>query len=93
MSVRVVEKDCCLREGKLVIVLEGANPEEVLSNEARSMAIKSAAAFGYPRVGINGQSGSFPVDDDGKAYEDWNEQSKLGLISAYRNEIYLIGGI
>lgn len=93
MSLRIVDSDCRLEDNKLVIVVEGAGPEEVLSQTAKTMAIQKAAACGYPRVGINGQSGSYPVDKDGKTYEDWNEQSRRGLIAAYRNEIKLMGGL
>jgi hypothetical protein len=93
MSLRIVDKDCRIENGKLVIVIEGEGPEEVLSNTAKNLALQKAAACGYPRVGINGQSGSFPVDAEGKTYDDWNEQSKRGLIAAYRNEILLMGGL
>ncbi len=93
MALAVVDKDCRIEDGKLVIVIEGANPEEVLSIQAKSMAMAKAANCGYPRVGINGQSGSYPVDSDGKTYEDQNDQAKKGLIAGYRNEIRLMGGI
>jgi hypothetical protein len=93
MPLRVVDQECRIEEGKLVIVVEGENPEEVLSNEAKMMALQKAAACGYQRIGINGTSGSYPVDADGRQYEDWNEQAKAGLIAAYRNEIKLMGGI
>jgi hypothetical protein len=93
MSLHIVDKDCRIEDGKLIIVVEGPGPEEVLSNTAKQMAIQKAAESGYVRIGINGQSGSFPVDADGKSYEDWNKQSKDGLIAAYRNEIKLMGGL
>lgn len=93
MSIRIIDKDCRIEDGKLVIVIEGANPEEVLSSTAKTMALQKAASCGYPRVGINKQSGSFPVDAAGATYEDWNEQARRGQISAYRNEIVLMGGL
>jgi hypothetical protein len=89
----IVEKACRVEDGKLVIVVEGDNPEEVLSNTAKTLAMQKAASFGYPRVGINGQTGSFPVDKEGNTYDDWNDQSRRGLIAAYRNEIKLMGGL
>ena len=93
MALRIVEKDCRVQEGKLVIVVEGNDPEEVLSPNAKTLALQKATTFGYPRIGVNSQSGSYPVDSDGKTYEDWNEQSRLGKINAYRNDIFLMGGI
>jgi hypothetical protein len=93
MALSIIDKDCRIEDGKLVIVVQGDNPEEVLSNTAKSMALQKAAACGYPRIGINGQSGSFPVDADGKTYDDWNDQARRGLIVGYRNEIKLMGGL
>ncbi len=93
MPVRVVDKDCRIEDGKLVIVVEGDNPEEVLGNDAKMMAIQKAGACGYPRVGINGTSGSYPVDANGESRDDWNELAKEGAIAAYRNEIKLMGGL
>jgi hypothetical protein len=93
MSVRIIEKDCRVEDGKLIIVVEGENPEEVLSPTAKTMAIQKAASFGYPRVGFNGQTGSYPVDANGNTHDDWNDQARRGLIAAYRNEIKLMGGL
>jgi hypothetical protein len=93
MSIKIIDNACKIEDGKLVIVVEGPGPEEVLSANARSLAIQKAASCGYAHVGVNGQSGSYPVDSDGKTYEDVNEQARRGLISAYRNEIRLMGGL
>lgn len=93
MSLRVIDQDCRIEDGKLVIVVEGDNPEEVLSNEAKTIALQKAAACGYPRVGINGTSGSYPVDGEGNTYDDWNAMARENLIIAYRNEIKLMGGL
>lgn len=93
MSLKVIDKDCRVQENKLIIVVEGSNPGEVTSTEANHIAVSKAASLGYSRVGINNHSGSYPVDSEGNQYEDWNEQSRKGLISAYRNDIALMGGI
>ena len=93
MALKVIDNDCRVESGKLIIVIEGASPDVVLSNEAKNMALTKAAEFGYTRLGINGQSGSYPVDEYGKEHEDWNEMSKEGKIAAYRNEIKLMGGL
>ena len=99
MSVKIIDEACRIEDGKLIIVVEGDNPEVVLSNEARKLAIEKAATFGYQRVGFNGQSGSYPVDVSGgtcdaagKEY-DWNKMAKEDLIAGYRNEIKLLGGL
>lgn len=93
MALQIVDNECRIEDGKLVIVVEGDGPESVLSNEAKQMAVAKAAACGYSRVGINGQSGSYPVDADGKTYDDWNDQARRGLIVGYRNDIKLMGGL
>ena len=93
MSLKIVDNKCRIEDGKLVICVEGANPDEVLSMNAKHMALAKAASCGYPHVGINGHSGSFPVDGEGNTYDDWNEQSRLKKIAAYRNEIRLMSGL
>lgn len=93
MSLQVVDKECRFENGKLIVVLEGKSPEEVISVDAKQLALEKAASCGYPRIGVNGQSGSYPVDKNGKCYDDWNDQSKRGLIAAYRNDVVLMGGL
>lgn len=93
MSLRIIDKDCRVEDNKLVIVVEGENPEEVLSATAKTLALQKAASCGYQRVGINGQTGSFPVDANGNTYEDWNDMARRNTITAYRNEIRLMGGL
>ena len=66
MAVRIVDDACRLEDGKIVIVIEGNNPEEVLSLQAKTLAQSKVAAAGHPRAGLNGQSGSYPVDTEGK---------------------------
>ncbi len=92
---KVIDKECGIRDGKLFIVVEGANPEEVTGPNARELAIKKAATCGYQRVGVNNQTGSYPVDEDGKTPPDdqVNEWARSGKIVAYRNGIYLMGGL
>jgi hypothetical protein len=93
MPLRIIDNECRIEDGKLVIVIEGDNPEEVISNEGKMIALQKAAACGYPRVGINGTSGSYPVDDNGDQHDDWNQLARDGGIAAYRNEIKLMGGL
>jgi hypothetical protein len=93
LPIRIVDSACRLEDNKLVIVLEGSGPDEVLSPTAKTMAIQKAASCGYNRLGVNKQSGSYPVDADGKTWDDLNEQSKAGKIAAYRNDIVLMSGL
>lgn len=95
MALKIVDNECRIEGGKLVVVVEGANPEEVLSSKAKQMALEKAAACGYQRVGLNGQTGSYPIDADGKTYDDneWNTVAMAGKIAGYRNEIKLMSGI
>jgi len=93
MALKVIDSKCRVEDGKLVIVIEGTSPEEVLSAPAKTLALQKAASCGYPRLGINGHSGSYPVDENGVTYEDWNEQARKQAIKAYRNDIKLMSGL
>jgi len=93
VSLSIVDGACKVEDGKLVIVVEGQKPDEVVSTAAKRMALAKAASMGYPNLGINGHSGSYPVDASGHSYDDWAEQSKLGKIAGYRNEIKLMSGL
>jgi len=88
MSLSVV--DAFLREGKVIVTVEGSNPEEVATADAKRMAITKAASCGYPNVGYNATSGAYPVDKDGKTNEDWNKMAIEGCIVGYRNDIILM---
>lgn len=93
MSISVIDSECRIEDGKLVIVVEGKSPEDVLGPNAKSAALQKAATLGYTRIGINGQSGSYPVDAEGKSYFDENAMAREGKINGYRNEIKLLNGI
>ena len=93
MALSVIEDKCRLDGGKIVIVVHGENPSEVLSSAAKSLAMTKAASLGYGRLGFNGHSGSYPVDAKGETHEDWNKQARDNQIAGYRNNITLMGGI
>lgn len=85
-----------LKDGKIAIVLRGANPDEVSGTQAREMAIKEAAKYGFPRVGYNNCSGPYPVDKDGQTTDDPKELIKWARerrIVAYQNDQYLMQGL
>lgn len=90
MSLHVVNDKCCMQHGKILIVVEGDNVEEVTSVMSKKLAMEKAAELGFYRAGISNTSGAYPVDEEGKTYEDQNEQSLLGKIAAYRNDLYLL---
>ena len=99
MPVLVVDEKCRVENGRLVIVIEGGDPAEVVSMQAKNAALRKAAELGYPKIGLNNQSGSYPVDKDGRTEDehgreyDWNQLSKEGKIAAYRNDIVLMEGL
>jgi hypothetical protein len=93
MALKVVDAACGIQEGKLVIVVEGASPEEVMSQDARTLALDHAQSLGHARIGINGTSGSYPVDADGNTSEDWNALARNNGIAAYRMDFKLMGGL
>lgn len=93
MALEVVEKGCRMDSGKLIVTIKGESPTDVLSHSAKQLAITKAAELGYVNVGINGQTGSYPVDCNGAQHEDWAALSKAGGIKAYQNEFTLIGRI
>lgn len=93
MAVACVEDKCRVQDGKLVIVVEGDTPEAVNGPAARQLAIEKAAMFGYTRVGINGHSGSYPVDAEGNEPANWEQINFRGKIAKYRNDYKLMSGL
>ncbi len=94
MALKIIDDDCRMKDGKYVVVVEGDNPEEVMSHKAKKLAINKAEASGYSKMGISGQSGSFPVTSDASAtlVTDWTKFARDGKITGYRNEFKLSGG-
>lgn len=93
MSLKIVDNDCRMKDGKYVVVVEGDNPEEVMSFKAKRMAIGKAEAAGHTKLGISGQSGSYPVTSESDAIPtDWVALAKNKSITGYRNEFKLAGG-
>jgi len=96
--LRIVDDACCRKDGKLCIVIEGANPEEVISSAAKQLATEKAAACGYVHTGYNSHSGAYPLDGNGAACDtdeklaELTERLRKGetSIAAYRNDIFLI---
>lgn len=99
MSLRIIDDLCRIENGKLIVVMEGKLPDIVTSPQAKILAIKKAEQCGFSRIGINGQSGSYPVDKNGKTADstgkewDWNAMAINGEIAAYRNDIFLMNGL
>ncbi len=91
--MKIIEDKCRVENGKLIVTVEGTDPSVVLSSEAKMLAIKKATQLGFPRIGINGQSGSYPVDKEGKSHDDWNDMALRNEIFAYRNDIVLMNGL
>jgi hypothetical protein len=87
MALKVIT--AFLKDGKVNVTIEGDNPEAVGNPEARTLAMQYAAKVGYPQVGYSGTSGSYPVDAEGKEWEDMNKMALAGKIAAYRNDIIL----
>lgn len=93
MALKVIEKECRVEDGRLTIVVEGDDPIEVTSADAKRLALSKAATFGYVNIGINNQSGSYPVDEQGNRHEDWYTQATTRKVAGYRNEIKLMAGL
>jgi len=97
MALKIIDDACCRREGKLCIVVEGANPEEVTSSAAKQMAAEKAATCGYVDTGFSSHSGAYPVDPTGKPYDTDEKMAALtdklrtGEVQTltYRNDILL----
>lgn len=98
MALRIVDDKCLRKDGKLHICIEGKNPEEVISQQAKQMAMDKAATCGYVHTGYNGHSGAYPIDKDGVEYDTDEKIGELTqklrdgtvTISGYRNLIMLM---
>jgi len=88
MALKVIET--IMKEGKVVVTIEGADPEAVNSMEAKNLAIQQSAKCGYPHVGFNSTSGAYPVDENGETSEDQAKMAISKKIVAYRNDIALM---
>lgn len=98
MALQTIDELCCRKGGKLHIVVQGANPEEVTSQGAKALAMEKAAQCGYVHTGYNGHSGSYPVDAEGNVYDTDEKMTELSnmlregktSIGGYRNDIILM---
>jgi hypothetical protein len=87
--------------GELWVEVEGDSVSAVRSPEAKSCAIKAAAAEGYQRCGFNQDSGPFVVDEHGNAVEADDDEQRITKESAllksnkakYRNRIRVMQGL
>ena len=66
MALVVVRDQCQVNGTKAIIVVEGDSPEEVMTKEAKELAIRTASQMGLNRPGIGTGGGPYPVDRDGQ---------------------------
>lgn len=98
MSLRIVDDKCVRKDGKLHICVAGPNPEVVISQQAKQLAMDKAAACGYVHTGFNGHSGAIPVDKDGNEFDTEDKMNALtdrlrageAVITGYHNYIQLM---
>jgi hypothetical protein len=98
MALSTIDDLCCRKGGKLQIVVQGNDPEEVTSQSAKTLAMEKAAQCGYVHTGYNGHSGSYPVDEAGNVYDTDEKIAELtnlmregkARIAGYRNDIFLM---
>ena len=88
MALRVVSAEFTDRNGKVTV--EGDTQEEVMSADARRMAITEASSKLH-RPGTSGNEVSYPVDADGQT----NDDVVLGRVptAAYRCDYNVTGGL
>ncbi len=67
MALGIVRDQCQMHGNKATIVIEGDNPTEVMTKEAKEMVLRHAAQLGVSRPGIGTGGGPYPVDRNGQA--------------------------
>ena len=60
MALKIIHAET--RGEQLFITVQGSNPEEVVSLEARRLAYNERNKHGFSNAGIEGYGGAFPVD-------------------------------
>lgn len=71
MSFRVVEENSQSKSTtQMVVVLEGNNPEELRSANARNEVLSYARLNGFPARGLSGIPHPYPVDENGETTDE-----------------------
>ena len=89
MSLSVVAEEYTDRTGKVVVA--GATQEEVMSMQARQMAVTQAAAR-LPRAGLSGNAVPYPVDAQGQTSDDLMLGRVQGIVG-YHCEYPVAAGV
>jgi len=89
--IKFVEDECKQGTQSMRVVIEGPDPTELTSRQARDAVIVFARKSGFPARGISGLPQTYPVDSDGKTDED----VILGKrpLAAHRADYVLSAGI
>ena len=72
-----------------IVVVEGANPSEVTSMEARKLASAKGSELGINRPGLGLASGAYRVDEKGEEIKD----RRVVANSKYRCDYPINGGL
>jgi len=67
MALGIVQDQCQRNGNRGTVVVEGNSPNEVMSKEAREMALSHAATLGISRPGLGTGGGPYPVNAQGEA--------------------------
>lgn len=90
--MQVVDNACRVIGGKLMMVIESENLNELLDHQVTKFAVEHATRFGWPNACLNGQDAPVPVDASGNSPENYDDMVKLannGGTTRYRKRIYL----
>lgn len=90
MALRVISKDLNDRNGKVTI--QGDTQEEVMSADAKRLAIKEASAS-IPRAGTSGNEVAYPVDAEGNTSEELVLGRSGVAVAGYRCDYNITGGL
>jgi len=89
MSLQVVGTDFNDRQG--TVTVQGGTQEEVLSANAKTMALQAAAQNGLSRPGLSGGESAYPIDAEGKTSDDLI--LGRGVVAGYRCDFKVTGGL
>lgn len=91
MSLTVISDNLNDRGG--TITIQADSQEEVLSAQARQLAVTHAQSRGIPRAGTSGGEASYPVNADGETNDDLIFGRNGQTVAGYRCDFKVTGGL
>jgi hypothetical protein len=93
MAIKIIDDQCKMASTQALIVVEGANPDEVTTTAAKRAAIEKATELGISRAGVSGNGGAYPVDPEGNTIDLEGLKNGMPKGFLYRNDFTISSGL